>query len=98
MRKLSLSEWSSLAEVVASVAVVISLMFVGYSINHNSYILQSTNDSLIFEIQDSIMAEMASSSVLASINSKLVLGEELTAMELEYVAMGCSVGTGIQQA
>ena len=66
MRKLSLGEWSSLAEIVATVAVVISLMFVGYSINRNSYILQSTNDSLIFEIQDSIMAEMASSSATST--------------------------------
>lgn len=36
MRKLSLAEWASLAEVVASLAVVISLAFVGYSIQRNT--------------------------------------------------------------
>jgi hypothetical protein len=36
MRKLSIGEWASLAEVVASLAVVISLAFVGYSIQRNT--------------------------------------------------------------
>jgi hypothetical protein len=81
MRKLSLSEWSSLAEVVASVAVVISLVFVGFSINQNSHILKATNDSLIFEIQDSIMGQIAGDPVLASIVVKLQGGEEITAIE-----------------
>jgi hypothetical protein len=81
MRKLSLSEWSSLAEVVASVAVVISLVFVGFSINQNSHILKASNDSLIFEIQDSIMSQKTGDPVLASIEVKLQSGEEITAIE-----------------
>ncbi len=81
MRKLSLSEWSSLAEVIASVAVVISLGFVVYSINHNSHILQATNDSLIFEIQDSIMDQMVGDPNLASIRLRLEHGEKITAAE-----------------
>ncbi len=36
MKKLTLGEWASLAEVVASVAVVASLLFVGQSIERNS--------------------------------------------------------------
>jgi hypothetical protein len=81
MRKLSLGEWSSLAEVVASMAVVVSLVFVGFSINQNSHILKASNDSLIFEIQDSIMSQLAGDPVLASILVKLESGEEITAIE-----------------
>ena len=81
MKKLSLREWSSLAEVIASVAVVISLVFVAYSINRNSHILQATNDSLIFEIQDSIMGQVAGDPAMASILSKLERGQEITATE-----------------
>jgi len=81
MGKRSLKEWSSLAEVVASAAVVISLIFVGYSINHNSHILKATNDSLIFEIQDSIMGQLAGDPGLASIVVTLQSGGEITAIE-----------------
>jgi hypothetical protein len=36
MRKLRLSEWASLAEVVGTIAVVISLLFVAYSLERNT--------------------------------------------------------------
>ena len=81
MKKLNLREWSSLAEIIASVAVVISLVFVGYSFNHNSHILQATNDSLIFEIQDSIMSQLSGDLAMASILLALERGEEITEIE-----------------
>jgi hypothetical protein len=36
MRRLHLSEWASLAEVVGTIAVVISLLFVAYSLERNT--------------------------------------------------------------
>ena len=81
MKKLNLREWSSFAEIIASVAVVISLVFVGYSFNQNSHALQATNDSLIFEIQDSIMSQLSGDPAMASILLTLERGEELTEIE-----------------
>lgn len=49
MKPKSLSEWASLAEVVASVAVVVSLVFVGLSIRQNTSALQGATENLIFE-------------------------------------------------
>ena len=36
MKKLTLREWASLSEVLATIGVVISLVFVGFSVNRNS--------------------------------------------------------------
>jgi hypothetical protein len=81
MNKLSLRDWSSFAEVVASVAVVISLIFVAYSVNQNTRIMQATHDSQIFNLQDSIIGQLSADPVLASILVKLEQKEELTPSE-----------------
>ena len=49
MRKLSLSEWAQIGEVVGMVAVVFSLLMVVYSINQNTIALRGSNANLIFE-------------------------------------------------
>ena len=36
MRKLSLTEWSELSQVVSAIAVVASLIYVGYEIRRNT--------------------------------------------------------------
>ena len=81
MKKRSLKEWSSLAEVVASVGVVMSLIFVGYSINQNTNTLRAANDNLLFELQDLMMAQVSGDPVLASILLKKEEGEEVSAIE-----------------
>ena len=49
MRKLTLSEWAAVGELIAAVAVVISLLFVAYSINRNTEAAYATTENLIFE-------------------------------------------------
>jgi hypothetical protein len=43
MRRLTLGEWASIAEIVSAVAVVISLIYVGYQINQNTEEVRASN-------------------------------------------------------
>ena len=49
MKKLTLSEWAALGEVIGTVAVVISLLFVAYSINRNTEAEQASSENILFE-------------------------------------------------
>ena len=49
MKKLSLSEWAQVGEVVGMVAVVLSLLMVVYSLNQNTEAIQGETGNLIFE-------------------------------------------------
>ena len=41
MQKLKLSEWASVAEIVASIVIVISLIYVGFEMNQNTQALRA---------------------------------------------------------
>ena len=49
MKRLTLKEWAAVGEIVATVAVVISLLFVGYSINRNTDATQASSENILFE-------------------------------------------------
>ena len=61
MKKYSLTEWSAIAEIVASVAVVISLLFVGFQVQRNTAELQAAQSNDLFdslrEIELTMLAE-----------------------------------------
>lgn len=67
MKKLDLSGWAAVSEIVGSVAVVLSLLFVGYSVTRNTLALQAANDNFIFQIQDGILGDLARDAELANI-------------------------------
>jgi hypothetical protein len=48
MKKLSLSEWAAVGELVGTLAVFVSLIFVIYSINQNTAAIQGSTENLIF--------------------------------------------------
>ena len=83
MRKLNLSDWASLAEIVATVAVVISLIFVVISLERNTAVMQASNDNFIYELQYARSRDIVSSPGMASIYVKHRNGEELSAEEQE---------------
>ena len=83
MRKLSLSDWGSLAEIVATVAVVISLVFVVISLERNTAVMQASNDNFIYELQYARTRDIVSSPGMAAIYVKHRNGEELSAEEQE---------------
>ena len=61
MRKLELSDWASLAEIVASFGVVISLIFVAISLERNTAVMQASNDNFIYELQFARARDIVSS-------------------------------------
>ena len=83
VRKLSLSDWGSVAEIVATVAVVISLIFVVISLERNTAVMQASNDNFIYELQYGRVRDIVSSPGMASIYVKHRNGEDLSAEEKE---------------
>ena len=72
-----------MAEIGASVAVVISLIFVVISLERNTAVMQASNDNFIYELQFAKTRDIVSSPGLASIYVKQRNGEELSAEEQE---------------
>ncbi len=81
MRKLDLQEWSAVAEIVGTVGIVISLLFVAYTVNRNTIELRSTNENAQLQINDEIIAGLLSNTDVFSIVDKRDNGQELTQIE-----------------
>lgn len=89
MRKLDLQEWSAVAEIVGTVGIVISLLFVAYTVNRNTIELRSTNENATLQMNDEIIAGLLSNTDVFSIVDKRDNGQELTQIE----SMGMNVFT-----
>jgi hypothetical protein len=89
MRKLNLQEWSAVAEVVGTAGIVISLLFVAYTVNRNTIELRSTNENATLQMGDEIIAGLLSHTDVFSIVDKRDNGQELTPIE----SMGMTVFT-----
>jgi hypothetical protein len=83
MRKLNLTEWAAVSEIIGTVAIITSLIFVAYSVNQNTVVMQASNDDFIYELQYARTRDIVSSPGMASIYVKHRQGEELTAEEQE---------------
>jgi hypothetical protein len=71
MKKLSLSEWAQVGEVVGMVAVVLSLLMVVYSLNQNTEAIQGETGNLIFERHAELSTRFMSDESLAAIVIKM---------------------------
>ena len=81
MSKLNLTEWAAVSEIIGTVAVVTSLLFVAFSINHNTAVMQATNDNFVYELQYARVRDIVGSPGMASIYVKIDQNEELSAEE-----------------
>ncbi len=81
MKKLSLQDWSAVAEIVGTVGIVISLLFVAYTVNLNTVELRSTNENVQLQLNDEIIAGLLSNTDVFSIVDKRDNGQELTQIE-----------------
>ena len=70
MRKLDLTEWAALGELVATAAVVASLVFLVISINQNTAALKGNNDISIFEQHGELMSHFIADPSMAAILAK----------------------------
>ena len=81
MKKIDLTGWSAIAEIVGTVAIVVSLLFVGYSVNRNTVVMQATNENLISQRTEDIIRDVLSNSDILSIAVKKANDEELSTYE-----------------
>ena len=70
-RKLSLTEWAALGEVVGTVAIVISLLFVAYNIQQNTDALQGQTENILFERHAELANQLVSDPSMAEILLKM---------------------------
>ncbi len=88
MRILDLSGWAALAEIVATVAVVLSLLLVAYSIKRNTDEMETTNSNLLYQLDAQIMGDLSRDVRLATMHLKMEQEETLTDVEkIQYVAL-----------
>lgn len=81
MAKVNIKTLAAGAEIIASIAVVASLLLVVASIDQNTRSLQSINDNFLYELQLEWLRDVSNGSELASIVEKFSVGEELTSTE-----------------
>ena len=81
MKRLALQEWAAFAEIIGTVAVVVSLLFLAYTIEQNTAVMQSANDNFLYELDDRQQADVALTEDLATILLKHYNGEELSGIE-----------------
>ena len=78
MKKIDLAGWAAVAEIIGTVAIVISLLFVGYSINRNTVVLQAANENFIAQLTDDITSDLLGNSDILSIIVKIRNDQELS--------------------
>ena len=81
MKKLKLTGWAAIAEILESAAVIASLVFVAYTVNRNTLALQAVNDNFHYQIQDERVRDIGNSSELASIELRVRNSEEVSEIE-----------------
>ena len=82
MRKLDLKDWAALGELVATVAVVVSLIFVVVSVKQNTDALQGVNDNAVFQQHAEVTSLFISDPSFAAILANKRSGtEEFTEVE-----------------
>ena len=82
VKRLNLGDWAAVAEIIGTVAVVVSLLFVAYSVNRNTVVLQANMENFLYQLQDTEYGDLAGDPVLAKLIAKIRRGEEPTDDEL----------------
>jgi hypothetical protein len=82
MKRLALSEWSSIAEIVGAIAVVVSLLFVTFSINKNTAMLETNAEREFLDAwRTTVQMPFYTNERLAEIQLKVHTGEQLAPVE-----------------
>ncbi len=72
MNKQPLSNWASVAEIIASIAVVISLLFVGFQVNENTTEMQASQSNDLYEaIRDVDLAVLSNPHLMHAVDKGL---------------------------
>jgi len=71
MRRLTLTEWAAIGEIIGTAAVVISLVFVMYSLNQNTAAIHGSTENIIFERHTDLANQFMLDPSLAAILVKM---------------------------
>lgn len=71
MKPRNVTEWAAIAELVGTAAVIVSLVFVGYSVRQNTAALQGATENLIFERHTALSMQFMLDPTLAEILVKM---------------------------
>jgi hypothetical protein len=83
MKKLTLTDWAAAGEIVGTIAVVISLLFVGYSVNRNTDATQASSENILFDRHTDLANHFMTDPTLAALMVKRRQGDtELSEIEL----------------
>ena len=88
MSTISLSDWAAIAEIIASAAVIISLLLLAYSIRRNTAGIELSNSNFLYQLDEQIGGDISRDVALATILHKMNQDETLTGVEkIQYVAL-----------
>ena len=88
MSMFDLSSWAALAEIVGTVAVVVSLLLVAYSIKRNTSEMETSNSNFLYQLDAAITGDLSRDVRLATIFLKMEQNETLTDVEkFQYVML-----------
>jgi hypothetical protein len=76
MKKLSLKGWAAIAEIVGTAGIIVSLLFVAFSINRNSELVQSAHSTLMYELSATAVDEQIEDGDYAIFSAKRSYGLE----------------------
>jgi len=88
MSMFDLAGWAALAEIIATVAVVLSLLLVAYSIKRNTGEMETANSNFLYQLDAQIAGDLSRDVRLATMLLKMEQKEALTDVEkIQYVAL-----------
>lgn len=82
VKRLTLGEWVEVAELVAAVGVIVSLLLLVYSLERNTAALQGGTENLLFESHTALASRMVDDASLVEIRLKVRQGEALSDLEV----------------
>jgi len=81
MSRLRLSEWSQIADIVAAIAVVISLLFVGLQVRDNTEALRSQNERALVNALETLKLSRVTDAGFADMMYRAETGGELSDLD-----------------
>ncbi len=85
MKKLTLSDWGSIAEIIATIAVIVSLALVIGSIRQNTAVVRAASESSLYDLTDRWLADAFSNPTVIVNWNRLLEGETLEETEFLQV-------------
>lgn len=85
MRRLTLSEWSKFADIVAAATVVISLVFVGLQVRDNTNALRSQTERALVDAIEKLQIHRVTDAEYAELLLRAESGAELSPLDVSRI-------------